>query len=101
MATTTLRLPEENMFSNGYIIDLGDGRQLLKVDPVVYTPSAAKDITHTFIQGDSLDALAYKHYGNSKWWHILGYVNGIVDPFDIPIGTILLIPDLDVIKATR
>lgn len=101
MAKTVLRLPEENIYSNGYIIDLGDGRQLLKTDPIQYTPSAEKDLTYTFKEGDRIWDLAYRYYGNSKWWHVITYVNNIVEPFQIPIGTVLLIPDLDVIKATR
>lgn len=39
-----------------------------------------------------LDKLAYETLGDSKFWWVIAYVNGIKDPFNIPNGTELRIP---------
>lgn len=97
----SLILPSRNIYAKGYIITLADGSSLLKRTPASYTSSSAKDRTHVVKQGDTLYALAFKYYRDDQWWHILGDVNSVYNPFELEVGTELLIPDLDVIKALR
>jgi nucleoid-associated protein YgaU len=52
-------------------------------------------------EGEELGDLAFKKYGNARWWHVLGYVNNILNPFEIPVGSKIVIPDIDVIKLTN
>ncbi len=96
-----LTLPSRNIYAKGYIVALADGSSLLKRTPVSYKSSSAKDITHVVRQGDTLYAIAYKYYRDDQWWHVLGDVNSIYDPFTLTAGTELLVPDLDIIKALR
>lgn len=97
----SLSLNEENIYAAGYIVEFSDGTKILKRDPIVYNPAANKDKTYTLKQSEHLWDLAFTNYNNSKWWHVLGDVNKIFNPFEIPVGTELIIPDLDVIRAGR
>jgi len=94
-----LLLKEENLFANGYVIELPDGRSLLKRDKPSYNPLANKDRTHIITEGDKPWILAYRFYGDDKRWHAIMDVNKIYNPFDLPIGLEIIIPDLDVLTA--
>lgn len=94
-----LLLKSENLFAKGYIIELEDRRLLLKRDRPSYTPLANKDRTHIIKQGEKPWTIAYKFYGDDKWWHIIISVNNIFNPFELPVGLEIVIPDLDVIKV--
>lgn len=52
----------------------------------------ASDITHTVIDGETLQSIAYKYYGDSGRWGDIANINEIVDPFDITSGMNLIIP---------
>lgn len=97
----TLKLREENIYAAGFVINLTDGRKLLKANPLNYTPSASNDIGHTLKNDENLWDIAYKFYGSSKWWFVLAHVNNIHNPFEVQEGLDLIIPDLDVIRALR
>jgi len=42
--------------------------------------------------GDRLDLLAYRFYGDSTLWWIIGSANNLTDSFNVPPGTKLRIP---------
>ena len=46
-----------------------------------------------------LDIIAYKYYGYSTYWWVIALANKIIDPFDIPLGTVLRIPPLSSMYA--
>ena len=47
---------------------------------------------HQLVQGETLDQLALRYFGDERlWWRILD-ANPLVYPFDIPVGQILTIP---------
>ena len=49
---------------------------------------------HVFIEGDTLDGLAYKYYGDSQlWWVILEANNKYRSELDIGYGEELVIPN--------
>jgi len=89
-----------NPYSNGDIIVFDDGSQLLKRNQIEYTPSAGKDVVHTIIENDTIWGIANKFYGDDKWWYIIADANQLYNPLVLEIGMDLIIPDLDVIKAT-
>lgn len=49
---------------------------------------------YTWSERDRVDVLAYKFLGSADlWWQIMDINPEIIDPFDIPIGTALRIPN--------
>jgi nucleoid-associated protein YgaU len=96
-----LRLPKENLYSNGYIVDLGEEGMLLKRDRLIYNFKSERDVRHRVTAGETLSSLAYRYYNNSLSWFILADVNNIYNPFNLTPGSILLIPDIDIIENLR
>lgn len=43
-------------------------------------------------QGNTLEGLSKTYTGNPNNWHILQNLNGVADPYKMPIGTLLKIP---------
>lgn len=87
------------IYGKAYEIDLGDGRSLLKRDRPTYIPLANRDKTHIIRDGDTPWALAYKYFGNDKLWFNIIDANDIFNPFELPIGSEIVIPDIDVIRV--
>lgn len=58
--------------------------------------STEKEVTfkeHTWVDGESLGALAHTFIGDSKyWWDIMEINPTITDPFSIEPGTIIRVP---------
>lgn len=51
---------------------------------------------YTFVQGDSIDGIAYKFYGNANlYWAILDANPSIMSELDIKVGDVLMIPDFE------
>jgi hypothetical protein len=50
--------------------------------------------THTMIEGDTLQSVAYDELANPGYWRAIAELNGIDDPFRLSPGTVLLIPSL-------
>jgi len=50
--------------------------------------------THTVIEGQSIQAVAYDKLGKPAYWRAIADLNGIDDPFRVVPGTVLLIPSL-------
>jgi nucleoid-associated protein YgaU len=43
--------------------------------------------------GDTLDRLAARYYLDPTRWRLIAEANGVVDPFDLPVGAMLRIPE--------
>ena len=41
-----------------------------------------------------LDVIANQIYGFAPYWWVIAYANNIIDPFDVPYGTVLRCPPL-------
>jgi phage tail protein X len=53
-------------------------------------------ITHVYQNGDRIDLLAYKYYGDpSMWWVILDANPQYLHPLEIPSGARLIIPPMN------
>jgi nucleoid-associated protein YgaU len=50
---------------------------------------------HTLTDGDSLQSVAYKNYGDATRWRTIAEANGIDDPLTLRRGTQLSIPSLE------
>jgi nucleoid-associated protein YgaU len=62
---------------------------------------ALNGVVHTWIQGDRLDTLAYKYYGDAqKWWVILDANPRFMTPFDIRPGDTLSIPSYQDVRRS-
>lgn len=48
--------------------------------------------THSLIDGDTLESVAYRELGKASYWRAIAELNGIDDPQRVPVGTVLLIP---------
>lgn len=56
------------------------------------------DDESTYIVGvettNRLDLVSYRCYSTAKYWWVIALANYIIDPFDVPYGTVLRIPQL-------
>lgn len=95
-----LQLEDENPYSTGYIIPLEDGKQILKREKLVYSFAVTRDKTHVVIEGETIFDIAFRWYANSKLWFIIADANNIMNPFELTMGSTLIIPDLDKFKLS-
>lgn len=48
---------------------------------------------HTVLEGETIQSIAYKYYGDSGKWYIIADVNSIYNPFtELEAGMEILIP---------
>lgn len=52
-------------------------------------------------RGDDLAVIAHKEYGTGSVWRELAALNGIDNPFRLPIGRELVLPDRDELRKSR
>ena len=57
--------------------------------------------SHTFLDGDTLWALASKYYGNGNYWEPLAIYNNISNPRKISNGTVVYLPSKNVLKDIK
>ncbi len=50
--------------------------------------------TRVVLAGDRLDQIAYEEYGHPSHWRFLAEQNGIIDPFTLTPGQVLVVPKL-------
>jgi len=55
--------------------------------------------SHLLKDGDSLQSIAYREYGEPNLWRALAIINGIDDPLRLRNGTSLLVPEI--VEASR
>lgn len=79
-------------YNNAYALNYGDGDYSLET-PVVSVPLSSNDIQHTIKDGETLQNIAYKYYGDSGKWYLIAEANGILNPFkEVESGTLIRIP---------
>lgn len=86
----------KDLYKKSTLIEFSDNTKLLERIP--YNPnqqSGSGDIVYTVIEGQNLTSIAYKFYGEPLYWYIIADMNNIINPFDLPIGMKLVIPNLD------
>ena len=68
---------------------LEDDYSLERSEDIDFTSSG---IQHTVVEGETLQSISNKYYGNSSRWADIADYNGIINPFDLDIGDVLIIP---------
>lgn len=59
--------------------------------PIV--PESPNDIQHTVKDGETLQNIAFRYYGDSGKWYIIAEANKILNPFkELEMGTLIRIP---------
>ena len=48
-----------------------------------------------------LDIIAYNFYGVASYWWIIAKANNILDAFDVPLGTVLRIPNINSVYSSK
>ncbi|WP_329144495.1 LysM peptidoglycan-binding domain-containing protein [Streptomyces sp. NBC_01456] len=51
--------------------------------------------THLVVAGDTLAGLAWQAYGDPTRWRAIAAANGVDDPAQVPVGTVLVLPVLE------
>lgn len=82
----------QSPYYNNIRIQYRDGSQSLERVEEKYTPSGKEPI-HTLLEGETLQSLAFKQYGDSGLWYKIADANNIIDPFtEVIQGMQLIIP---------
>ena len=76
----------------GFTLIYGDGDYSLESYPFLI-PSSPNDFQHTLKEGETLQNIAYRYYGDSGKWYIIAEYNNIINPFtELKGGMVLMIP---------
>ena len=69
-----------------------EGDYSLEVTPPL-VPNTSNDKQHTVMDGETLQNIAYRYYGDSGKWYLIAEANGILNPFkEVESGTLIRIP---------
>lgn len=63
-------------------------------NPTSHTPTL--HTTHRLVHGETLDRIAAAHYGDPTRWRLIADANAVLDPLTVPVGTLLVIPEIPV-----
>jgi hypothetical protein len=86
----------DSRYATGRIFKAYDSRKDVYSTTVFrrYPYSSTKFTAYTWTERDRLDLVAEKFLGSSDmWWSIMDYNPEIIDPFAIPVGTVVRIPN--------
>jgi hypothetical protein len=67
-------------------------------DMSIYPFNGTNIFTVTAAEENRIDIVAYKVYGAANLYWVLCYFNAISDPLNLPVGTVLFIPELTSLK---
>ena len=63
-------------YDNGFTLNYGDGDYSLESYPLLI-PSSPNDFQHTLKEGETLQNIAYRYYGDSGKWYIIAEYNNL------------------------
>lgn len=79
-------------YNNAYALKYNDGDYSLEAKPPV-VPESPNDIQHTVKDGETLQNIAFRYYGDSGKWYIIAEANKILNLFkELEMGTLIRIP---------
>lgn len=56
--------------------------------------ASSSDIQHTVLEGETLQNIAFRYYGDSGLWYLISEANNILNPFEeLTDGQIIRIPN--------
>ncbi len=70
----------------------GQEEQAAGTNPTSHSTNSRR--THTTVEGDTLQSVAYGELGKPTYWRAIAELNGIDDPLRVGPGTVLLIPSV-------
>lgn len=62
---------------------------------------ADRYITVNIKNENRLDMIAFEAYKSSTYWWVVALANNIIDPFNVPVGTVLRIPPMSSLYTSR
>lgn len=82
----------DNPYKRAVVIEYPEGdASLEKVDDIIYKTD--RDVVHTVMDGETLQNIANRYYGDSGKWYIIANVNNIYNALEAPLpGTEIIIP---------
>lgn len=87
MAYTTF-----NPYLDGYIISYPNGDVSLERQPLEFSGDY---LVHTVLEGETIQSIAFRYYGDSGYWFYIADINNIFNSFvDLVEGMELLIPKI-------
>lgn len=93
-----ITLRENNPYSVGSVFLFKEGDIQLEREEI-NPPKTIRDRYYTVEASDDMWSIAFKAYGNSKWWWVIRDANKIDFGFDLEFGKTLIIPDLNTVKV--
>lgn len=69
-------------YADGVVIDLGEGDVQVERAPLQPVYLNSWKTTHTVLEGETIQSIAFKYYGDSGYWMDICDVNSIYDPFE-------------------
>lgn len=92
MIDTSQYLKGASPYDQAYVLNYGDGDYSLEAVRTS-VPSSSDDIQHTVKDGETLQNIAYRYYGDSGKWFLIAEANTILNPFkELESGTLIKIP---------
>ena len=67
-------------YNNAYALKYNDGDYSLEAKPPV-VPESSNDIQHTVKDGETLQNIAFRYYGDSGKWYLIAEANNILNSF--------------------
>ena len=90
----------KDLYSAGYALKYSNGDYSLE-RPIPIPIYSDSDQIHTVMDGETLQSLAYRYYGDSGFWYQIAEANQIVNPIsneEFYIGRRLIIPLYGIIE---
>lgn len=84
----------KDMYDSGYALKYDNGDYSLE-RPIPVVQLSDYDKVHVMMDGETLQSIAYKYYGDSGYWYVIAEANQIISPFndkELYIGKRLIIP---------
>lgn len=76
-----------------------EGTQFWDLGKYPRIPERPDDVAHTVTEGDRLDTLAFKYYGDPVLWWVLAVANEFPNPqTDLNVGDVIRIPSPAFVK---
>lgn len=92
MIDTSQYLVGASPYNQAYAINYGDGDYSLEAS-YGSIPTSNRDSQHTVKDGETLQNIAFRYYGDSGKWYVIAEVNNILNPFkELESGMIIKIP---------
>lgn len=80
-------------YSDSYIVKYPNGDVSLERNLTPPTVLGSQTTVHTVLEGETIQSIAYKYYGDSGMWGIIADINTIFNPFtELEAGMELIIP---------